>query len=143
MRRDQGYERAYGRIVFFSGFGVKTELHRVIGGFYETGRAEGVIKSGVFFHIIFFAAVVQDGSCDGDIVRVGAGVDAFHVQQMEGKVNHRLGVAYEATFSQGVLGVVFARGAGRHEPETGGGVIQHGTGKGADSVVLDERKLLV
>ena len=56
---------------------------------------------------------------------------------------HGFGVADESSFSEGVVGVVFAGGGCGHGPETGGGGIQDGAGEGADSGDLDEVELFV
>ena len=114
-----------------------------MGGFDEFRGAAWVVEGGVALMVGFFAAIVEDGRSDGDGV-VGVGfLDALHGQQVEGEMHHGAGVADEATYSQGVGGVVFAGGGGGHGPEAGGCGIQHVAGEGSDFRVCDEGDLCI
>ena len=112
-------------------------------GAYELSRAQGVVKGGVALVVCLLAAIVQNGGGNGKGVGGVLRLDALHGQQVDGEVYHGLGVADEATHSQGVCGVVLARGAGGHGPETGGGGIQHVSGEGAQVGIVNQGYLCI
>ena len=76
-----------------------------------------MVECGVFFRVVFLAAVVKNGGGDGKRIVGGFFGRAGHVEQVEREAHYGLGVADEAAGAEGYLRVIFAGGGGGHGPK--------------------------
>jgi hypothetical protein len=113
------------------------------GGEDELGGACGMVESGVFFRVGFFATVMEDGGGDGYAEFPMGGGSALHFQKVGSEQDHGAGVADEATLPQRMGGMVFAGGGCGHGPKAIRGSLQDGLGKFEDIGVLDKCQLCV
>lgn len=97
-----------------------------------------VHECGVFFGVVFFAAIMQDGGGEDDIAVECAGCDVLHVAEVAGEAYYGAGVADEAALAQADGRVILAGGGSGHCPEAGRASIERGADKRADILIGNE-----